>query len=202
MSSSSGSGSFPPLPPPPSSPRGGALQLLSWLIGVAALANSSMAVFVHQPTGSITLVEGSLDVESLLRELPAAVCKEGPSPASRAEIESLPRVRVSEPALECLICLADYYQSNGGEEAKVMPCGHKFHSGCIDKWLGIHASCPHCRLGLPAADERPEWRIYVLLARERTGADPERDVGTDSGPDEDEHEHEQEQGELELGSDG
>jgi len=28
---------------------------------------------------------------------------------------------------------------------KEMPCKHRFHGNCIEKWLGIHGSCFVCR---------------------------------------------------------
>ncbi|KAJ7944033.1 RING-H2 finger protein [Quillaja saponaria] len=44
---------------------------------------------------------------------------------------------------ECAICLAEFAE---GDEIRVMPqCGHGFHVGCIDTWLGNHSSCPSCR---------------------------------------------------------
>ncbi|KAL4572628.1 hypothetical protein LXL04_019408 [Taraxacum kok-saghyz] len=44
---------------------------------------------------------------------------------------------------ECAICLAEYAD---GDEIRVLPqCGHGFHVGCIDMWLGSHSSCPSCR---------------------------------------------------------
>ncbi|PHU17530.1 RING-H2 finger protein ATL44 [Capsicum chinense] len=44
---------------------------------------------------------------------------------------------------ECAICLAEFAV---GEEIRVLPqCGHGFHVGCIDTWLGSHSSCPSCR---------------------------------------------------------
>ena len=44
---------------------------------------------------------------------------------------------------ECAICLGDFVK---GEEIRVLPqCGHAFHLGCIDTWLGSHSSCPSCR---------------------------------------------------------
>ncbi|KAL0381053.1 UNVERIFIED_CONTAM: E3 ubiquitin-protein ligase MP [Sesamum angustifolium] len=133
------------------STRGATAFLLPWIIGMAASTNSAardVVVFVHQPTRSITLMEGSLEMEPFLREVAS---KEGPSPASKASIESLPRVQVSDPSLECPVCLAEY----GEVEVKEMPCGHRFHSGCIEKWLGIHGSCPVCRYSMPA-DEKKE----------------------------------------------
>ncbi|KAG6396057.1 hypothetical protein SASPL_142195 [Salvia splendens] len=130
MSSSNSESSAPPSLEELST-RGATALLLPWILRMAAAADSppgEVAVFVHQPTRSITLVEGSLDMESLLREVPG---KEGPLPATKASIESLPVVQVSE---ECAICLAEY------EEAKEMPCRHRFHADCIDRWLGMHGS--------------------------------------------------------------
>ncbi|KAL8194067.1 hypothetical protein R6Q57_026309 [Mikania cordata] len=44
---------------------------------------------------------------------------------------------------DCAICLAEY---EDGDEIRVLPqCGHGFHVGCIDMWLGSHSSCPSCR---------------------------------------------------------
>lgn len=182
--SSSNPGSSPPSLEELST-RGATTLLLPWILSMAAAAESppgEVAVFVHQPTRSITLVEGSLDIESLLREIPS---KEGPLPATKASIESLPRVQVSEAGLECAICLAEYEVNGDGSEVKEMPCRHRFHSGCIDKWLGIHGSCPICRFSMPAeerkesGDESGGWRIHVFLSRGR--GDPESDTDTGAG---------------------
>ena len=44
---------------------------------------------------------------------------------------------------DCAICLVEYAD---GDEIRVLPqCGHGFHVGCIDLWLGSHSSCPSCR---------------------------------------------------------
>ncbi|KAM5547033.1 RING-H2 finger protein ATL8-like [Rosa sericea] len=44
---------------------------------------------------------------------------------------------------ECAICLGEFAE---GDEIRVLPqCGHVFHVGCIDTWLGSHSSCPSCR---------------------------------------------------------
>ncbi|XAR61513.1 hypothetical protein NMG60_11015958 [Bertholletia excelsa] len=50
---------------------------------------------------------------------------------------------------DCAICLAEFVV---GDEIRVLPqCGHGFHVGCIDTWLGSHSSCPSCRQLLMAA---------------------------------------------------
>ncbi|KAF2291676.1 hypothetical protein GH714_028072 [Hevea brasiliensis] len=49
---------------------------------------------------------------------------------------------------ECAICLGEFGEE---DEIRILPqCGHGFHIGCIDTWLGSHSSCPSCRqiLGL------------------------------------------------------
>ncbi|XP_073147438.1 E3 ubiquitin-protein ligase MPSR1-like [Henckelia pumila] len=170
--------------PPPSleelSTRGVTALLVPWILSMASANGASLrdvAVFVHQPTRSITLVEGSLEIEAILREIPS---KEGHLPASKVSIESLPVVQVSEPGLECPICLSDY-EVNG--EVKEMPCKHKFHPGCIEKWLGIHGSCPVCRYSMPVEETKEGedgrgdgLRIHVFFARARD-PDPDEDSG-------------------------
>ncbi|KZV54601.1 zinc finger family protein [Dorcoceras hygrometricum] len=161
--------------PPPSleelSTRGVTALLVPWILGMVPATWGAplhdVAIFVHQPTRSITLVEGSLEIEAILREI---LTKEGHRPASKVAIEALPVVRVSEPGLECPICLSDY-EVNG--EVKEMPCRHIFHSGCIDKWLGIHGSCPVCRYSMPVEETKEAredgrgdgLRIHVFFPR-------------------------------------
>ncbi|XP_059637182.1 RING-H2 finger protein ATL8-like [Cornus florida] len=62
-------------------------------------------------------------------------------------LRSLPKVTYTvEDAgkfSDCAICLAEFV---AGDEIRVLPpCGHGFHVGCIDTWLGSHSSCPSCR---------------------------------------------------------
>ncbi|KAE8704978.1 putative Ribosomal protein L34e superfamily protein [Hibiscus syriacus] len=78
---------------------------------------------------------------------PDAGNKLGPAPASKASIEAMPRIKVKESGGDCSICLEEFEVD---EEAREMPCKHVFHSGCIEKWLQIHGSCPVCRFLMPA----------------------------------------------------
>ena len=43
---------------------------------------------------------------------------------------------------QCSICITDY---NEGDQLKVLPCKHIFHTNCIDPWLANHNVCPNCR---------------------------------------------------------
>lgn len=46
---------------------------------------------------------------------------------------------------ECCICLSAYEDET---ELRELPCRHRFHCTCIDKWLYINATCPLCKLNI------------------------------------------------------
>jgi hypothetical protein len=79
----------------------------------------------------------------------------GVPPASKAAIASLKEVKAGEDGEggdslgDCAICLDAF------AAGKEMPCGHRFHSECLERWLGVHGSCPVCRRELPAAEQQP-----------------------------------------------
>ena len=59
------------------------------------------------------------------------------------------RKRRREPSgnpVECAVCLDAIRE---GEPVKRLPCGHVFHSSCVDPWLMEEkAVCPICRKGV------------------------------------------------------
>ncbi|KAK4785815.1 hypothetical protein SAY86_002504 [Trapa natans] len=97
---------------------------------------------------------GTLD-PLLRRPSPLPSLAGSPYPAaSSSSIEALPIVEIAadgdsfpHPPPHCVICLEEF-----GEWAKEMPCLHRFHSDCIEKWLRINGSCPVCRHGMPAEE--------------------------------------------------
>jgi hypothetical protein len=46
----------------------------------------------------------------------------------------------------CSICISDISK---GEETLLLPCGHLYHSGCVESWLKKNNTCPVCRFELP-----------------------------------------------------
>lgn len=107
-------------------------------------------IFINPLTQGMVVIEGSSSrLDSLLRDL---LSNGGQPPASKASIEAMPSVEISgeDEGGECVICLEDW---EIGEVVKEMPCKHRFHGGCIEKWLGIHGSCPVCRFKMPVDHE-------------------------------------------------
>ena len=53
----------------------------------------------------------------------------------------------------CVICLEPFAY---GDRLRVLPCGHSFHMGCIDRWLSGSASFDECHTaGCPMCKKRP-----------------------------------------------
>ncbi|XP_020082208.1 uncharacterized protein LOC109705839 isoform X1 [Ananas comosus] len=67
---------------------------------------------------------------------------------SKKAVDAMPTVEIDR-SINCPICLEEFAI---GEEAKEMPCKHKFHRECIVPWLETHCSCPLCRFEMPADD--------------------------------------------------
>ncbi|XP_072984497.1 E3 ubiquitin-protein ligase SIRP1 [Typha latifolia] len=76
--------------------------------------------------------------------------RQGTPPAKKEAVDAMPTVKINE-ATSCSVCLEDFVIS---EEAREMPCKHKFHSSCILPWLELHSSCPVCRFQMPADESK------------------------------------------------
>nr|XP_043622271.1 E3 ubiquitin-protein ligase RZF1-like [Erigeron canadensis] len=90
------------------------------------------------------------ELQEFVERIVASDGSQGPPPATRSAIDSLPTIRITNTHLntdsQCPIC-QDKFEL--GCEARMMPCSHMYHSGCIVPWLSEHNSCPVCRLELP-----------------------------------------------------
>ncbi|XP_038596266.1 E3 ubiquitin-protein ligase ZNRF4 [Tachyglossus aculeatus] len=70
----------------------------------------------------------------------------------------------------CAICLNDYEH---GDQLKVLPCSHAFHSNCIDLWFtqAINKVCPVCKQLVPEDDDNS----YSNLENGELGGDDRED---------------------------
>ncbi|CAL0304483.1 unnamed protein product [Lupinus luteus] len=73
-----------------------------------------------------------------------------PIAASKTAIESMPVVKIIPAHVsaesQCAVCMEPFELDC---DAREMPCGHIYHSGCILPWLSARNSCPVCRHELP-----------------------------------------------------
>ncbi|KAF8472057.1 hypothetical protein BDZ91DRAFT_791071 [Kalaharituber pfeilii] len=54
--------------------------------------------------------------------------------------------------VQCPVCMDDFEE---GQEIRILPCNHSFHTDCIDPWLlNVTGSCPLCRIDLRPPEER------------------------------------------------
>ncbi|XP_072953056.1 E3 ubiquitin-protein ligase MPSR1-like [Typha angustifolia] len=124
-------------------------------------AERSRIVLVNAVTQAIVVVEEGGDAEVLAAIVAAERSGAGGigiPPAGRAAIEAMRTVEVGEEEVgeECAVCLDGFGERKEEEKevvVKEMPCKHRFHAGCIGRWLGLHGSCPVCRFHMPAEEE-------------------------------------------------
>ncbi|RHN55413.1 putative aminoacyltransferase, E1 ubiquitin-activating enzyme [Medicago truncatula] len=111
-------------------------------------------IFVNPLTQSITVIDGASSIEELFNNLGSST-KNGQPPATKESIEAMDKIEIEEgDGGECVVCLEEF---EVGGVVKEMPCKHRFHGKCIEKWLGIHGSCPVCRYHMPV-DEKDDGK--------------------------------------------
>mmetsp|Transcript_89878 Transcript_89878/g.159915 ORF Transcript_89878/g.159915 Transcript_89878/m.159915 type:complete len:447 (+) Transcript_89878:91-1431(+) len=49
---------------------------------------------------------------------------------------------------QCMVCLSDF---DAEDKVRRLPCGHVFHSSCIDEWLRRCTDCPICKTNVDRA---------------------------------------------------
>ncbi|KAJ0975335.1 hypothetical protein J5N97_017300 [Dioscorea zingiberensis] len=141
------------------------------IFGVVGPPPSDRVVLVNPVTQGMVVLQGGAELVSEI------LGGGGPPPASKASIESMRTVEArEEEEEECSVCLDAMV---AGETVKEMPCGHRYHGGCIERWLRIHGSCPICRYRMPAEEgrgsdksvEREMWLTIGFGSRTRTNGD-------------------------------
>jgi len=76
--------------------------------------------------------------EAAVRNLETRIF-EAPKPPEGDDLEA----GQAEELESCVICMEEYKE---GEEIKLLPCGHEYHTECVSKWLREHnRNCPTCR---------------------------------------------------------
>ncbi|XP_074651445.1 E3 ubiquitin-protein ligase RNF115-like isoform X2 [Tubulanus polymorphus] len=96
---------------------------------------------------------GAEGLDAIVTHLLNQLEGQGVPPATKNQIDDLPRVSISqeqvEKTLQCTVCMEDFKL---GENVRKLPCDHYYHTDCIVPWLERHGSCPICRKDLNGED--------------------------------------------------
>lgn len=83
---------------------------------------------------------------------------------------------LSKETENCPICLDPLSQSvNNHKSVSELPCGHSFHTSCIDKWFTTSPDCPVCRCDL--REMSLSVKTINIRVRLRTGEVKKYQVG-------------------------
>jgi len=77
-------------------------------------------------------------------------------------VEFGPHSRADVLESSCAVCLSEF---EWGDVLRRLPCGHHFHSPCIDRWLRRNKVCPLC---LQDIEEPPLLKGRLQLAKTKT----------------------------------
>ena len=69
--------------------------------------------------------------------------RDAPMPLEKKElVDAVLLARGGESGQTCNVCFDDF---ESGDGLRVLPCGHRFHGECVDKWLRSQSlRCPLC----------------------------------------------------------
>lgn len=86
-----------------------------------------------------------------IKEAPSSSCEVIESSKAEKDVEhglaeSLAESDLCEAHESCCVCLSRLKE---GEDMKILPCLHKFHKDCIDRWFSAcRKTCPMCRFSM------------------------------------------------------
>ncbi|XP_069735841.1 E3 ubiquitin-protein ligase RNF38-like isoform X2 [Phaenicophaeus curvirostris] len=91
--------------------------------------------------------DGEVENYEALLNLAERLGEAKPRGLTKADIEQLPSYKFNpsnhqSEQTSCVVCMCDF---EARQLLRVLPCNHKFHAKCVDKWLKANRTCPICR---------------------------------------------------------
>mmetsp|Transcript_1825 Transcript_1825/g.5788 ORF Transcript_1825/g.5788 Transcript_1825/m.5788 type:complete len:244 (+) Transcript_1825:103-834(+) len=93
----------------------------------------------HQVRDPAVLFELFGDLEAVPRGVDPAVVEARTTTLTH---EGVVASSEGAPQSQCCVCLEHFRR---GEELRMLPCMHRYHRECIDRWLTRSPSCPVCK---------------------------------------------------------
>ncbi|KAJ3673373.1 hypothetical protein LUZ60_006747 [Juncus effusus] len=146
------------------------LPIMFGVLGSTENDQTERMVLLNPFTHSMVMLNGDAGVLSAV--LGGDGGSGGSPPASKASIDALKTVKKEENGegeSACVVCLEGLFEREEEGLVKEMPCGHKYHGDCIEKWLRIHGSCPVCRFRMPEEQEAEEKKTDQAEREEEEG---------------------------------
>lgn len=85
----------------------------------------------------------------LIDRLPTMRYRATPSSPSTKPVNSGDNENDDDEAIDieksCRICLEHY---EDGEELRFLPCFHRYHKDCVDRWFQMSSKCPICKTSI------------------------------------------------------
>ncbi|RWV96219.1 hypothetical protein GW17_00041091 [Ensete ventricosum] len=141
-------------------------RLSNWHSAVSDNVLRSMLSPSGLGTDAWAVVRHYVDAAVKFRRLMEAPSDTGDGEAGAwvAAVVALPSVECRTGGRECVICKDEM---EAGRDVCELPCGHRFHWGCVLGWLGKRNTCPCCRHELPTEDVFCEmgrlWRAAAKM---------------------------------------
>lgn len=105
-----------------------------------------LAMFPMSPP-EIVSPESDLENYEALLNVAARLSETHPRGLNRIQINQIPSFKFETnrhrgDQTSCVVCMCDFEDR---QTLRHLPCSHKFHAKCVDKWLKTNSTCPICR---------------------------------------------------------
>lgn len=124
--------------PRPGSEQGHTMQRLAQLLSSTEGAHNNLAGMQVLADLLSTLMPNSGVEQDIVDARTGTVTfNEVESPTSTSQMEER----------KCMVCLEEF---QGGENLRILPCLHRYHRSCVDRWLKENRHCPVCKHDITA----------------------------------------------------
>ena len=87
-------------------------------------------------------VEEDMSFEQLMELQDVQIGADEATIAGTTQTMQFDGTQEGEETPTCTVCMSEF---EPGEELRRLPCGHQYHTACVDQWLKINKSCPMCK---------------------------------------------------------